>query len=159
MKTLAGPLEEALGRPQWQEEYSTSSRKGALRGMHFQTPPAALAKLVFCLSGAVLDVVVDIRRGSPTYGKHLAVELSPEAEIGLYVPEGFAHGYLSLQEGSVVYYRTTHGYAPANDLGISWDSFGFQWPVEGPIMSERDRNQPRLEGFNSPFEFEAEQGA
>ncbi len=133
--------------------YSVSS-KGVLRGMHFQTPPSAYAKLVYVSHGRVLDVALDIRKGSPTYGKALAKELSLEAATALYLPSGFAHGFLSLEDGSVVNYAQTAGYDPAHDGGIRLDSFGFDWGVASPILSDRDKTFPTLAAFDSPFDYE-----
>jgi len=131
------------------------SKRGVLRGMHFQTPPAEHAKLVYCLAGSIMDVVVDIRRGSPTYGKFHAERLSGENHRGLLIPAGFAHGFLALEDNSLVAYSSTCAYVAENDVGIRWDSFGYDWPVVGEAreLSARDEEHPRLEDFASPFEF------
>ena len=133
------------------EGFYSVSAKNVLRGMHFQRPPAALAKLVYCLGGRVLDVVLDLRRGSPGFGKTFSRELSWEEPELLYVPPGFAHGFLALEDNSVMAYLTDHVYAPALDGGIAWDSFDFPWPVTEPVLSERDRRFPRLTELPSPF--------
>lgn len=133
------------------EEFYSSSRKGVLRGMHFQTPPAQHAKLVTCLSGAVLDVAVDLRKGSETYGQWEAVELSAANHLAFYIPEGLAHGFLSLQEESLMHYAVSSVHSPNEDSGILWNSFGFEWPSGAPLISTRDASFPALADFESPF--------
>lgn len=133
------------------EEFFSVSKRGVLRGMHFQVPPAAHAKLVVCLKGKVLDVVVDLRRQEPTYGSFWAGELSEENGKVVYIPEGMAHGFLSLSEDALVHYKTSSVYNPQCDAGIRWDSFGFSWPVGAPILSQRDQSFPKLEAFVTPF--------
>jgi dTDP-4-dehydrorhamnose 3,5-epimerase len=140
-------------REDWQEEIHTSSRRGVIRGMHFQTPPAEHAKLLYCVAGEVLDVVVDLRRGSPTFGEHRAFVLQADRGDALYVPSGLAHGFAARSKTAMMYYKITGPYAPAHDLGIAWDGFGFDWQVENPILSERDRSHPTLADFQSPFVF------
>lgn len=142
-------------RTDWREEYQSSSRRGVIRGMHFQAPPADHAKLVFCLSGAVLDVIVDLRRGSPTYGEHRSVRLDAEQGTGVYVPTGCAHGFLSLSDAGTMYYKVTSVHAPDHDGGVDWSSIGFAWPVTDPLLSDRDRTHPPLAGFASPFTYDA----
>lgn len=155
VKTFHADDHAALGlRTDWREEYYTSSRAGVVRGMHFQTPPADHAKIVFCVSGAVNDVVVDLRRGSPTFGHHRSFDLDAKAGLGLYIPLGCAHGFASTHVESVMYYKVTSVHAPAHDAGISWDSFGYRWPIDDPIISDRDRSHPRLEDFDTPFAFD-----
>jgi len=155
LKTAHAPSLKELGlRADWREDFVSGSARGVLRGMHFQTPPADHAKLVTCLSGTVLDVLVDLRRGSPTFGEHVALELHPAAGEVVYMPAGIAHGFLSLQDDSLMYYKVTHEHAPAQDGGIAWDSFGFEWPVEAPVLSERDRKHPPLAQFETPFVFD-----
>jgi dTDP-4-dehydrorhamnose 3,5-epimerase len=157
VKTFHAPTYESLGlRTDWKEEYYSSSRRGVVRGMHFQTPPADHAKLVFCVSGSVTDVVVDLRRGSPTYGEHRSLDLSADNGIGLYIPSGCAHGFVSTSDLSTMYYKVTSVHSPEHDAGIAWDSFGFGWPVHDPLISERDRRHPRLDVFDSPFRFDPE---
>ncbi|HWX21365.1 MAG TPA: dTDP-4-dehydrorhamnose 3,5-epimerase [Candidatus Binatia bacterium] len=133
------------------EEFYSVSAKDVLRGMHFQLPPTAHAKLVYCLSGRVMDVVLDMRRGSPTYGRSFNCILDAIKRESLYVPVGFAHGFLSLEDRSLMIYKTDAVHDPACDTGIAWDSFGFEWPVTNPIMSDRDRRFVRWREFNSPF--------
>lgn len=120
---------------------SMNKARGTLRGMHYQAPPHEEAKLVSCTQGAIHDVVVDIRPGSPTCMKWIAVELSAENRRMLYVPEGFAHGFQTLADQSVVFYQMSEFYVPGAARGVRWDDpvFGIQWPIERPIVSERDQ--------------------
>jgi len=131
-----------------QDNHSYSAAKGVLRGLHFQTPPFAQDKLVRCARGSILDVAVDIRRSSPTFGRHVAVELSAENWRQLLVPIGFAHAFITLEPDVEVLYKTTAPYSAANDRGIAWDdpALGIAWPAPsgGPILSDKDRNWPRL---------------
>ena len=138
-------------RTDWKEEYYSRSSRNVIRGMHFQTPPAEHAKLVYCLAGEILDVVLDLRKGSPTFGEYREFKLSPEAGNSIYIPMGCAHGFLSLTDDSVVHYKVTSMYAPANDHGLLWSSFGFGWPTDHPIVSDRDMAHPRLDDYDSPF--------
>ena len=138
-----------------QDNLSSSKRKGTLRGLHCQLLPAAQAKLVTTVRGKILDVAVDIRRGSPTYGKHVSAELSAESGHQLYVPVGFAHGFLTLEDDVLVMYKVSQYYSPAHDTGIRWDDpdIAFPWPVKeaGLTISEKDRRLPFLKEFSSPF--------
>jgi dTDP-4-dehydrorhamnose 3,5-epimerase len=138
-------------RTDWREEYFSTSAKHVIRGMHFQVPPQEHAKLVFCVHGRVLDVVLDLRQDSSTFGTARSVELTPENGFGLYVPVGCAHGFLSLADDSVMYYKVTSVHSPEHDAGIAYDSFGFDWPVSEPILSDRDRAHPSLAVFETPF--------
>jgi dTDP-4-dehydrorhamnose 3,5-epimerase len=141
-----------LGLPvDWLEEYYSNSHRGVIRGMHFQTPPHDHEKLVYCMQGRVLDVVVDLRKASPTFGRHMSVELDAARGHGLLIPKGMAHGFLALTADVLMAYKVTTVYAPANDAGIRWDSFGFDWGVDQPIVSARDRAHPALADFHSPF--------
>jgi dTDP-4-dehydrorhamnose 3,5-epimerase len=141
-----------------QDNQSYSKRAGTLRGMHFQTPPHEQAKLISVLRGRILDVAVDVRRGSPTFGKHVAAELSADSGHQLYVPAGFAHGFLSLENDVVVNYKVAGYYAPAYEGGIRWDDpdVAVAWPI-GPgaiTLSEKDRRWPLLKDFGSPFAYD-----
>lgn len=136
------------------EEFFSTSRRNVIRGMHLQVPPAAYFNVVTCVSGDVLDVVLDVRRASPTYGKAVGRELSGKDPELLLVPTGCAHGFLALSNEATMYYRTSAAHSPQHDAGVRWDSFGWQWPVENPILSDRDRHLPPLFDFQSPFEFE-----
>lgn len=152
VKTFHSGLFTALGLPtEWREEYYSSSRKGVIRGMHFQTPPHDHDKLVYCMQGQVLDVVVDLRKGAPTFGKYFSVELDATYGGGLIIPRGMAHGFLALTEDVLMAYKVTSVYAPENDSGIRWDTFGFDWGVDRPIVSTRDRSHPTLGDLDSPF--------
>jgi len=133
------------------EEFYTISGKDVIRGMHFQIPPYQHSKLVCCPVGAVLDVALDLRAGSPTYGQTWSWELSGENSKMVFIPEGFAHGFLSLKEDSLVLYRCSTVHTPTHDRGIRWDSFGFKWPCLQPIISDRDAVHERFENFKSPF--------
>lgn len=120
------------------ESICSASKKNVVRGMHFQTAPHGQAKLVYCPHGAILDVILDIRPGSKTFGKYEAVELSAQNGHSLYIPDGFAHGFLSLEDGSITSYLLDAEYHPQADTGILWNSFGFGWPIDNPILSARD---------------------
>ena len=152
VKTFHAEQFSALGLPtEWPEEYYSSSRKYVIRGMHFQTPPHEHEKLVYCIQGRVLDVVVDLRKDSHSYGKHFAVELDAKHGCGLMIPKGMAHGFLALTEEVLMTYKVTSVYAPESDSGIKWDSFGLDWGVDQPIVSVRDSTHPTLADFASPF--------
>lgn len=158
VKTFHGDEFEAAGlRSDWREEYYSRSRKGVLRGMHFQQPPAEHAKLVYCLKGEVLDVVVDLRVGSPTRHIVVAEKLDAKEGKGIYAPTGCAHGFLSLSDDSVMLYKVTSVHAPSSDAGIAWNSIPFDWPVATPILSPRDAGHPAIDDFNSPFVYRPEQ--
>lgn len=154
VKTFHDQLFEELGlRRDWKEEYYSVSAKNVIRGMHFQTPPHEHAKLVHCLAGEALDVLVDLRVGSPSFGKVTSLTLSPEKSRSLYIPAGIAHGFLALRDNTIMHYKVTSMYSSAHDAGILWSSLGFEWPVDEAIVSERDARHPRVEDFLSPFTF------
>jgi dTDP-4-dehydrorhamnose 3,5-epimerase len=137
-----------------QDNHSFSADAGTIRGFHFQLPPHEQSKLLYVVRGAVLDVAVDLRAGSSTYGKHVAVELSAENALQLYVPAGFAHGFCTLVPDTAVYYKVTALYAPNHESGILWNDpeLAIAWPsFAGSQLSEKDRNFPRLAEFESPF--------
>lgn len=119
---------------------SWNLRKGTLRGLHFQAPPFAEAKLVRCTRGSMFDVVLDLRPGSPTYLRHDAVTLTWQNRLALYIPEGCAHGFQTLEDGTEVFYQMSAAYAPASSGGVRWDdpAFGIAWPLAAPILNERD---------------------
>lgn len=133
------------------EEFFSTSAKNVLRGMHFQLPPVALAKLVYCIVGRVLDVVLDLRKNSPTFGCCCARELSASNREMLFIPVGFAHGFLALEDNATMVYQTSTVHSPAHDAGVRWDSCGFDWPLPNPQLSERDKKFPALADFSSPF--------
>jgi len=129
----------------FQDNHSLSA-KHVLRGLHYQTPPAGQAKLVRVVSGAVWDVAVDIRRGSATFKKWFAIELSEANRKMLYIPEGFAHGFLALTDNTHLLYKCSPEYSPAYDAGIIWndEDIGIDWPVARPLLSDKDRRLPKL---------------
>lgn len=133
------------------ESYFSISKKDVIRGMHFQTPPHQHAKIVFCPQGAILDVMLDMRKASPTYGQYLAQELSAENHKAFYIPEGFAHGFKALTDDALTYYLVSSEYSQPNDTGIRWDSFGMEWGVEKPVISTRDIGFASFTDFVSPF--------
>jgi dTDP-4-dehydrorhamnose 3,5-epimerase len=136
----------------WRELFWSSSVKGVVRGLHFQAPPSDHVKLVACVAGAIWDVAVDLRRASPTYGKHVARELSAGNGAQLYIPRGMAHGFLALSDVAVVSYALETVHDPVNDCGVLWNSCGIPWPLDGmPIISARDAALPELSGCESPF--------
>ncbi|MDF2231035.1 dTDP-4-dehydrorhamnose 3,5-epimerase [Albimonas sp. CAU 1670] len=138
-----------------QDNHSLSGEVGTLRGLHFQTPPFGQDKLVRVVRGAILDVAVDLRKGSPTYGKHVAAEISAEAWNQILVPIGFAHGFITLTPDVEVIYKVTNYYAPAHDKGLLWSdpALGIDWPLPpgGPILSDKDKVQPTLAEIDAPF--------
>ena len=139
-----------------QDNHSFSKEIGTLRGLHFQAPPNAQAKLVRCGRGAIFDVVVDIRRKSPNYGKWKGYELTAENGYQLYVPIGFAHGFLTLARDSEIIYKCSDYYAPQTEGSVLWSDtdIGIAWPVtKAPILSGKDAAAPFLRDFKSPFVF------
>jgi dTDP-4-dehydrorhamnose 3,5-epimerase len=131
----------------------TRSMFGALRGLHYQLPPAAQGKLVGVVRGRIYDVAVDLRRGGPTYGKWVARTLDTDAGELLWIPPGFAHGYCTLSETADVFYKLTAPYDQKLSRGIRWDdaTLGIQWPIVDPVLSKADKNQPALERCDNPF--------
>ena len=151
-------LEEATGQSiDFIQENESCSHHGVLRGLHFQAPPHAQSKLVRVVAGCVLDVAVDLRTGSPTYGRHVAVELSSENRHQLFIPKGFAHGFVVLSESARLLYKVDAYYAPDVESGLIFDDpdLAIDWrlPPERLILSEKDRLWPRLQTLNSPFRF------
>jgi dTDP-4-dehydrorhamnose 3,5-epimerase len=133
------------------ESFYSTSKQEVIRGMHFQRPPKDHAKLIYATSGSILDVSLDIRKNSPTYGKFIAIEISEQNCKAIYIPRGFAHGFCSLTDNATVIYLQTTMHSPEHDAGIRFDSFGMEWNVINPILSQRDSSFPKLESFNSPF--------
>lgn len=138
-----------------QDNHSFSSREGTLRGLHFQASPHAQDKLVRCTRGALLDVAVDIRVGSPTYGKWIAVELTSENGRQLLIPKGFLHGFITREPNTEIQYKCTDYYAPDFDGAVHWDSAGVDWGLnEAPVVSTKDAAAVLFADFNSPFKYE-----
>ncbi len=137
-----------------QDNYS-KSLKGILRGLHFQKNPNAQGKLVLCLKGKIFDAAVDIRKGSPAFGQWVGAELSEENNLILYVPSGFAHGFVVLSETADVIYKCTREYSPEDDRGIIWNDpdINIHWPVKDPVLSEKDKNHPALKDADINFEY------
>jgi len=136
-----------------QDNHSLSARPGTLRGLHFQAPPHAQDKLVRCGRGRLFDVAVDIRKGSPTYGAWVGVELSFENGRQLLVPAGFLHGFVTRDPDTEIVYKCSDYYAPESDGAVRWDSCGIDWDLGGsePVLSEKDAAAPALADFDSPF--------
>ena len=139
-----------------QDNQSCSATVGTIRGLHFQSPPFAQDKLIRVLRGRILDVTVDLRRSSPTYGQHFAAELSAENFKQMFVPVGFAHGYCTLEPDTEIFYKVSNFYAPQHDHGLAWNdpALGIPWPVRGDaaILSDKDRRHPRLADLALQFE-------
>jgi len=135
------------------EEYYSTSRRGVLRGLHFQVPPHDHIKLVYCIEGEVLDAVVDLRRGSPAFGRHALYKLSADNRTILYIPRGLAHGFFVRTATATMVYKTETVFAPSHDAGIRWNSAGIDWPDLDPLVSARDGALPMLSEFSSPFEY------
>ncbi len=133
------------------ESYFSFSNKDVIRGMHFQLPPHQHSKIVLCPQGAILDVLLDLRKESPTYGQYFAHELSASNHKACYIPEGFAHGFKSLTNDALTYYLVSSEYNKHYDTGIRYDSIGLNWEIKEPIVSARDLSFVRMEEFESPF--------
>ena len=150
-------FEEKVRKINFVQDNESMSSYGVMRGLHFQCPPYTQSKLVRCVKGRVLDVAVDIRKGSPTYGQHVAVELSEDNHRQFFVPRGFAHGFAVLSETAIFQYKCDNFYAPQADGGISIqdESLGIDWhiPTENAILSEKDINHLCLKDFDSPFDY------
>lgn len=150
-------FEEKIGPINFVQDNESKSSYGVMRGLHFQRPPFTQSKLVRCVKGAVFDVAVDIRKGSPTYGQHVAVELTEENHRQFFIPKGFAHGFAVLSETAVFQYKCDELYHPEADGGISIldDSLGIDWriPTHKAILSDKDTKHPLLKDFESPFEY------
>lgn len=136
-----------------QDNLSVSSQIGTLRGLHYQAPPHAQGKLVSCQRGRILDVIVDARKSSPTYGQHLAVELSEETRAQFWVPPSFLHGYVTREADCEVFYKVTDYYAPDAEGSVNWNDpdLGIDWGIDAPIISERDKGGQSFAAFESPF--------
>lgn len=154
-------FEEKVGPVHFVQDNESMSTYGVMRGLHFQRPPYTQSKLVRCVSGAVLDVAVDIRQGSPTYGQHVAVELTAENHRQFFIPKGFAHGFAVLSETAVFQYKCDEFYHPEADAGISIldESLGIDWriPTDKAILSDKDTRHGMLADFQSPFTYDINQ--
>lgn len=150
-------FDEKVGKITFVQDNESKSSYGVMRGLHFQRPPYTQSKLVRCVRGSVLDVAVDIRKGSPTYGQHVAVELSEDNHLAIFIPKGFAHGFSVLSESAVFQYKCDEFYHPEADGGISImdTSLGIDWriPSDKIILSEKDTKSPFLKDICSPFDF------
>jgi dTDP-4-dehydrorhamnose 3,5-epimerase len=135
----------------FEEEYYTVSKKNVLRGFHFQLPPHDHAKLVSCIKGSVMDVVVDLRQGSLTFGEFEIIELNSDNPKAVYIPSGMAHGFYTRSNEAIMNYNVTSMYSPSHECGIKWDSINVDWPKKSPILSKRDHLFQSLGDFNSPF--------
>jgi len=135
----------------WRESFYSISKNNVIRGMHFQVPPYDNTKIVYAVSGKIRDVVLDIRKSSPAFGKHISIELSDETARAVYIPSGCAHGFSSLTDNAIVVYMQTSVYSADHDKGILWNSFGMDWGVKDPVLSPRDRTFPTFEMFDTPF--------
>lgn len=148
-------FDEKVGPVDFVQDNESCSTRGVMRGLHFQRPPYSQAKLVRCVRGAVLDVAVDLRKGSPTYGRHIATELSEENHRQFFIPKGFAHGFAVLSDVAVFQYKCDEFYHPEADCGISLldESLGIDWGIafEDAILSEKDKHHTMLRDFDSPF--------
>jgi dTDP-4-dehydrorhamnose 3,5-epimerase/CDP-3, 6-dideoxy-D-glycero-D-glycero-4-hexulose-5-epimerase len=152
LKTFNQSLFADLGlETNYKERYYSNSHKNVIRGMHFQIPPFEHVKIVNVLQGSILDVVVDMRKESPTYHQYFSIELNDSAGRFLYIPAGFAHGFRALTDNTIVEYNQMTEYSKECDCGIRWDSFGFDWQIANPIISERDSKFLLLNDYSSPF--------
>ncbi|WP_443027854.1 dTDP-4-dehydrorhamnose 3,5-epimerase [Sphingomonas sp. SRS2] len=143
-----------------QDNHSLSKLAGTIRGIHFQAPPHAQAKLVRCSRGRIIDYAVDLRAGSPTYGQHVAAELTADNGNQLYIPVGFGHAFVTLEPDTEVIYKVSDIYAPETDGGIRWNCamIGIDWPLPstGPVLSDKDMRLPALSEWTSPFAYDGE---
>lgn len=145
--------EQGLGT-HFAEEYYSVSHKNVVRGLHFQLPPMDHVKIVYCVQGEVMDAVVDLRVGSPTYGQYALFELSAEKANSIYIPKGMAHGFYSRTEQAIMVYKVGSIYSPEHDAGVHWNSVNIPWPTTDAVLSARDQNFQTLEQFKSPFRYE-----
>lgn len=135
------------------EEYYSTSCQNVLRGLHFQLPPRDHTKMVYCVLGEVIDVVVDLRVGSPTYGKHEMFELNADKANMIYIPSGLAHGFYVTSQTAILMYKVSTIYNSELDTGIHWHSIGIPWPTQDPITSDRDNKLQSFSDFESPFTY------
>lgn len=135
------------------QDNESCSEKNVLRGLHFQKPPFAQAKLIRVICGAILDVVVDLRKESKTYGQHFDIELNETNKTQLFVPLGFAHGFLTLTDNTIINYKCSQFYNPKSEVSLLWNdkTFNINWPIKTPNLSDKDKNGLNFNNFNSPF--------
>lgn len=153
-KLVHQPAFEAAGLEwRFRETYLSRSQRGVIRGLHFQRPPSDHVKLVSCLAGAVLDVVLDLRSDSPTYGQHARFELRPGAATAVLIPRGCAHGFVAHEDDSLLLYLVTTPHDPERDAGVRWDSAGIDWSLDpqAALLSPRDQALPTLAELDNPF--------
>jgi len=146
--------ENLLGRKlEFVQDNMSMSSKGILRGLHFQSPPMSQAKLVSCVSGSVLDVVVDIRSDSPSYGKHYSTVLTSDRHNQLFIPRGMAHGFLALEDQTIFSYKCDNYYSKEHEMTLKWDDqdLDIPWGIDSPIISEKDKQGDRFSTFRTPF--------
>ncbi len=145
--------EKGLERKWVQENHSKSGAKGIIRGLHFQLPPFSETKMVRCINGTVLDVFVDLRKGSETFGKWDSIELSAENKKMIFIPRGFAHGFCTLTDISEVVYKVDNFYSNKNERGLLWNDMdiNIDWPIQHPVLSEKDKNNLTLEEFVNQY--------
>ena len=136
---------------QFKEQYFSTSKKGVLRGLHFQTPPHDHEKLVYCSMGSILDVVLDLRKDEKTFGQVISLRLEAHTPQMIIIPKGCAHGFCTPWEDAMVTYMTTTVYNPEHDRGLLWTSIPFEWPMDSFEVSKRDTLHPTLQAFDSPF--------
>lgn len=139
--------------PNFVQDNLSNSKKGVLRGLHFQAPPFAQGKLVRVLRGAVLDVVVDIRKSKPSYGQHFKVVLSEDNFLALYIPPGFAHGFVALEDKTLFQYKCTNYYDKSSEMGLLWNDpdLAIDWEIKEPLLSDKDKVYPAFKDFKSVF--------
>jgi dTDP-4-dehydrorhamnose 3,5-epimerase len=157
VKTFHVQIFKELGlTTSFKEQYYSISKKNVIRGLHFQKPPHDHAKLVYCTNGEVMDVALDLRIGSPHYGKFISIILNAKKCNMIYIPSGFAHGFCSLKNTSTLVYNTSSIYDSNNDSGVRWDTADIPWPIKKPNLSDRDLQLPDFKNFTSPFVFDGE---
>jgi dTDP-4-dehydrorhamnose 3,5-epimerase len=154
VKTIASSqFAECELEAEFVETFYTVSGENVLRGMHLQLPPADHAKFLYCVSGEVMDVCLDLRRGSPAFGRHIVLELAGDRTNAIYLPRGVAHGFYVRQAPAIMVYHVTSEHEPRLDAGIAWNSFGAKWPTNAPLLSPRDAALTPFQDFASPFRF------
>jgi len=152
VKTMHADIFSKHGIPtQYAEQYYSVSKNNVLRGLHFQTPPHDHYKLVTCIEGRAFDVVVDLRKASPTYGQHEGFELNGDGGDSVFVPVGCAHGFYVRSKTATLFYNVSTVHAPSHDAGIRWDSVGVSWPGANPVVSDRDAGLVTFASFRTPF--------